>query len=306
MKNLVILFFLLFIACNSDKDVLLLAEYIGSYNKTIKVINKRNKLIYDDFDFQMTDVFYGRPLAVEPWDKKATSIKLKSNSLYLLIDSIESIFTKKVSIESLFNLNEIKNKTLNRKIKLSKSDIALLKLRFAQFREFTKLMIGKDSSRYEQLVMSINGHLNSNEWNQIPSLSGNKSKLIEILAVLTKLKMSVRFAEFDILVYLYSNVDVSCFRFYKIEPIIEPNAQIIPQGFSYTANIFLGIVDTTANQTVFIEDEEFQASSGKLVYKEKARLNDTLVHRNGYFLLTNPATRKPVKTTFKFEYEVIK
>jgi len=304
MKNLVIIIFLFLTTCNSDRDELLLAEYIESFNKTISIINRRNKLIYDDFNFGMTDLFYGHPQAIATWDKKATQLKQKSDSLYGFIDSIENLLSKKIIISPI-NITKKNIEILNEEKKLSKSNISLLELKFIQFQHSLIEVIGKDSALYRPVIKSVNKNLDIKSWQKVSCLKSNKSKLIEVLAVLAKLKMNVKLAESEMLSYLYWKINIGCFRFHKIAAIVEPNALLIQQGQAYTANIFIGQMDTTITPLIFVEDKPVKVRSGVGIYKEKVILKDTLIQRNGYFLLTNPVTRKPLKAPFYLEYEVI-
>ena len=189
--------------------------------------------------------------------------------------------------------------------KLSNSDLERLKAEFVEFQRILVSMI-EDTAKYSLLVESINNNLDTSRWKNVRCLSGSESKLIESIAVLSNLRIRITLGEHDLLAYLYSHVDCSGFRFFKIEPVIDCNAKIIPQGYNFSANIFLGTIDTIIVPGIFVNNKELETRFAKAIYKEKVNTKDTLVQRKGYFLLENPVTGVEMSIPFEFEYELIK
>ncbi|RLD69862.1 MAG: hypothetical protein DRJ10_20975, partial [Bacteroidetes bacterium] len=251
-------------ACYTDKSENIYIEYINSCDKTIQIINKSNKLIYDDFHYEMTDVIYGRPYAYKRFYEKAKIVKQKSDSLYQFIDRIENVLTK----NSSSNITEIGDEMRMQKEMLDKAKTDKLKLEYTGYRNFLISMIGKDSVLYNILVESINSLLDTTSWNQVPCLSCSKSELVNIMAVLHKLKLEIKIAENSILNYLDGriNAGVNLFWFNKIEVIVEAKAKNIPLKHQYSCNIFIGITDTTISQLAFIEGTEYKTSEGMYAY----------------------------------------
>lgn len=284
--NFMVLLIIVFFSCNSNEKESIFKEYINSANTTIRLINQQNKTILNELELEMRDLFYGNPPRIEPWYKKMENIKKEADFIIQRIDSFENILDKK-------NI-------------LTKHDILSLKSDFERFRKFSYIIIGNDSILYKPLIESINANLNTGNWNKVPCLSGNKTSLIETLAVLSKLKMDVRITETDLMIYIYSHISVCSFRFFRVAPIIEPSTQTIFKGKPYLANIFLGIMDTVINQTIEIEGTKYPIRYGKVFYKEKVSSKDFQVRRIGHITLWNTHIRKPEKTSFQLEYEVIK
>ena len=306
IRNFIIALLFVITACSSGSKEQMFFEYIKSYNKTIKIINKQNEVIFKEFNNGMNDFFSGTPLKISPWYKKAMSIKQKADHIIQKIDSLENTLGKNLTERILSDSPRIDKIGNRMKVGLKKSDIIHLKSEFLIFQKLLIATMGKDTFIFKPVANSITEHLYSVTWNYIPCLSGQKSTVLEILAVLSKLKMNIKLAESDVLGYLFSQIDVNSFRFYKTEAIVESNALIIPQGRIYSANIFIGVTDSTVNPEIFVEGEELEIRSGIGIYIEKVSSKDKFIRRKGYFLLTNPATGLPVKTNFQLEYEVVK
>lgn len=305
-KNFIIIIMFVFAACSSGSKEQMFFEYIKSYNKTIKIINKQNEVIYKEFNNGMNDFLSGSPLKISPWYKKAMSIKQKADHIIQKIDSLENTLGKNLTEQILSDSPRI-DKIGNRMGGgFKKSDIILLKSEFLKFKKLLLTTMGKDTLIFKPVTVSITGHLFNEIWNHIPCLSEQKSTVIETVAVLSKLKLDIILAEADILSYLFSQIDVGNFRFYKTEAIVDPNALIIPQGYNYSANIFLGLSDSTVNPNTFVEGKQIEVHSGIGIYKEKVSSKDTLVQRSGYFLLFDPRTAKATKYPFQLGYEVLK
>ena len=270
IRSFIILFLFVLAACSSGRKEHLFLEYVKSYNKAIKIIDSQNEIIYNEFNFGMTNIFYGNPIKTKPWYEKAMSIKQKANKIIQKIDSLENTLGGNLSNTILSGSPEIDNGILKKKIKLNKSDIVLLKSEFVKFQQILIAMI-RDTT-YKYLIESVNNNLDTSSWNLVPCLTGKNAKLIEALAVLAKLKTNIKCAELDVLGYLQSNIMASRgFKFYKIEAIVEPNALIIPQGRSYSANIFMAVTDSTVDPMIFVEGKELDIRLGKGIYKENTR-----------------------------------
>lgn len=299
---IILILFFIFSAC-VDKNEEVYIEYIKSYSETIKIIDNRNKTILNIFDFRMNDIYVGDYRQVKPWFEKLISVKQNSNKVTEKIDSILNVLNKNSINTLLLDIDEINNGTASKTAKLSKSELSILKTGFMGFHDSLKTIMGKDTIRFNRYAESINSKLNINNWNQISALSGNKLERIEIWAVLLNLKMNIKSAENEMMSYLFSMISTGCYFIYKAGVVVEPRAKIIPHGQDYTANIFLGMADSTIDLNAFIGAKWFEANEGSFIYKEKVGINNIFVQRDGYFSI-KLSHDKLTKVPFQIEYEL--
>lgn len=72
------------------------------------------------------------------------------------------------------------------------------------------------------------------------------------ITILNKLKAEVQTTEFDVVSELYSEIDISDFKFDKIEAKIIPTTNYVLQGDSYEAEVLVTAFDTKQTPDVFI------------------------------------------------------
>ena len=76
--------------------------------------------------------------------------------------------------------------------------------------------------------------------------------LAATVTILNKIKAEVQTAEFDIAAELYSEIDVSDFKFDKIEAKIIPTTNYVLQGDKYEAEVLVTAFDTKQTPEVFV------------------------------------------------------
>jgi gliding motility-associated protein GldM len=88
-----------------------------------------------------------------------------------------------------------------------------------------------------------------------------------ILAVLSKIQIDVKNSEANIINYLYSQIDAGSFKFNRLGARVIANSNIVFQGESYEADVFLAAEDTTQQPEIFINGRQAEVKDGKAVYK---------------------------------------
>jgi gliding motility-associated protein GldM len=76
--------------------------------------------------------------------------------------------------------------------------------------------------------------------------------LAAAVTIMNKLKAEVQTAEFDVVAELYSEIDVSDFKFDKIEAKIIPTTNYVLQGDKYEAEVLVTAFDTKQTPEVFV------------------------------------------------------
>lgn len=76
--------------------------------------------------------------------------------------------------------------------------------------------------------------------------------LAAAVTIMNKLKAEVQTAEFDVVAELYSEIDISDFKFDKIEAKIIPTTNYVLQGDKYEAEVLVTAFDTKQTPEVFV------------------------------------------------------
>ena len=72
------------------------------------------------------------------------------------------------------------------------------------------------------------------------------------VTIMNKIKAEVQTAEFDVTAELYSEIDISDFKFDKIEAKIIPTTNYVLQGDKYEAEVLVTAFDTKQTPEVFV------------------------------------------------------
>jgi gliding motility-associated protein GldM len=137
-------------------------------------------------------------------------------------------------------INKGKAKELREKIEAYKS--AMLNLVPEQFRENIKLGLETDGKYY-----SADGEKQTWELHHF-----YHTILAASVTIMNKLKAEIQTAEFDVTSELYSEIDISDFKFDKIEAKIIPTTNYVLQGDKYEAEVLVTAFDTKQTPEVFV------------------------------------------------------
>jgi gliding motility-associated protein GldM len=137
-------------------------------------------------------------------------------------------------------INKGKAKELKEKIEAYK--VSMLNLVPEQFRENIKLGLETDGAYF-----SADGEKQSWELHHF-----YHTILAASVTIMNKLKAEVQTAEFDITQELYSEIDISDFKFDKIEAKVIPTTNYVFQGDKYEAEVLVTAYDTKQTPEVFV------------------------------------------------------
>jgi gliding motility-associated protein GldM len=269
------------LALNVSKDMLEAFLVVNeSMENTIEVFENKLGNLYMDFEKQ----YQLKPQKVgEHWQKAQEARKL-SNELKedidqmifevvaqsekkkpeeLLVDAYEKgskkdPYNPRKEIEvSMLNMNKVATKDkydestnyfINRgkakelKEKIDAYKVAMLNLVPEQFRENIKLGLETDGAYF-----NADGEKQSWELHHF-----YHTILAASVTIMNKLKAEVQTSEFDITAELFSEIDISDFKFDKIEAKIIPTTNYVLQGDKYEAEVLVTAFDTKQTPEVFV------------------------------------------------------
>jgi gliding motility-associated protein GldM len=159
----------------------------------------------------------------------------------VLMLNMSKVATKDKYDESTnYFINKGKAKELREKIEAYKK--AMLKLVPEQFQGNIKLGLETEGNYY-----SADGEKQTWELHHF-----YHTILAASVTIMNKIKAEIQTAEFDITSELYSEIDVSDFKFDKIEAKIIPTTNYVLQGDKYTAQVLVTAYDTKQTPEVFV------------------------------------------------------
>ena len=132
-----------------------------------------------------------------------------------------------------------------------------------------------------------------------------------------KLKRKIRYTDLNLLInkinyihtlVLYSlneSTKLKKYRTTKFIAVVIPERNILKLGEKYEAEIFLSILDTTAEYEVIINNETYKPQNGIINYKKHANKVGTITD-TGILIINKPGSFMELDTfSFKIEYKVI-
>jgi gliding motility-associated protein GldM len=137
-------------------------------------------------------------------------------------------------------INKGKAKELRERIEAYK--VAMLNLVPPQFRENIKLGLDTEGPYY-----SVDGEKQTWELHHF-----YHTILAASVTIMNKIKAEIQTAEFDITSELFSEIDISDFKFDKIEAKIIPTTNYVLQGDKYEAEVLVTAFDTKQTPEVYV------------------------------------------------------
>jgi hypothetical protein len=285
MKPILLILMVLFVySCGRKNYQNELTEYNQTFQENIQIIDLESNKIYESFEKEMTDVFYGNPIRTKPWYEKTLKVK----------------GFVKICDKAIINLQTKLKKSSDKFIKFEEQEIDNLKLSIDSLKSYLLFLV---DNRNEGLINAIKKSLDYRKW---PASLFERGAIHEKNIVFEKIRTDVKAAELYILWYLFTKIDVSCFRFHKIEPVIIPKSEIVHLGTPYEADIILGLVDSTVTFDYEIGDKKYIANEYKYSYKEKVTAKEGIVTGPGRFVFPHRYTEDSTIIPFTIQYEVLK
>ncbi len=289
MINMMYIVLTAMLALNVSSEVLEAFKLIdSSLIHTLNTVDLKNQQIYSSFD----QAYMENPAKVQEWKQKADEVKIKSKEISQYISLLKENLVKYSGSEIInennpydprrFNLVVEKGDTLEIKkeddlngtseFMITQGNAAVLKEKIVAYKNEMIKLLEDDDEYIKQTILStletsdpIPGKISDKKtWE---SLHFENTPLAAILTVLSKIQIDVKNTEANMLSYLYSQIDAGSFKFNKLGARVIANSNVLFQGESYVAEVFLAAEDTTQQPEIFINGKPAEVADGKAIYK---------------------------------------
>lgn len=303
MINLMYLVLMAMLALNVSNDVLKGFTLVGdSLKRTTENAEKENKAIYDDLTAQLKQ----NPAKVKQWYDRAMEVKLASDRLYHMADSLRWAIARQADGRD-GNPDNLQNRE-----DLEAAD---------------HIMLAPSSGRGERLYKEINAYreyitkfvsdprqkaiIASNLSTEVPKHEDNVGKnwqqymfesmpSVAAITMLSKLQSDVRKAENVVLHTLVSNIDVKDIRVNELGAYCLPEMTTLFPGDEFRSHIFMAAVDTTQRPEIFVNGKPI-SSDGTYNFRVGSPGEYTF---SGYIQMPN-AAGDIIRREFTQKYSVI-
>ncbi|MEI6141818.1 MAG: gliding motility protein GldM [Mariniphaga sp.] len=274
MINVMYLVLTAMLALNVDKEVLnAFAAVDQSFVQTIKNMDSKNQLVYNDFQAK-TAV---NKQKFEADYEKSLKVKANAESLYRYIDSLKVMLVKAVDGEE-GDINNIVSKSdlnITPNLMINKKNGNKLRLAIEAYRD--ELIAVIDTTRAgKSVITSINKSLDTSKPvtkdGSTPTWEDSKFlgyPLIAVITLMSKMQSDVRNAEADVINYLSGKKDAVAMKFDDLQAVVLPTSTYVLAGNAYEARIFLTAVDATVIPEVYVGNSKlpFDPKLNASIYK---------------------------------------
>lgn len=296
------------LALNVSKDVLDAFVLVDEgLTKTTKNFVQKNDVYYQEFDRAAAE----NPVKAGPWQKKAIEVKKRADELHNYIQELKLEIVKDTEGEDTESISgdEIQSILIKKNNEMDKpAEIMIgadqggkandLKMAIEDYRQFLLSEIPEEN---ESLRLSIETSLNTDEREQKDGEMQSwqyshfdRTPLVAIIALMSKMQSDVRNAESETLSYLYTQIEAGSFNFNLIEPVVIPKSSNILRGNNYEASVFMAAFDTTQEPIVYVGEYDSTISDdGTVEYRMVGTLGqdyDTIPVTGGKGIYSVPSS----------------
>lgn len=260
MINLMYLVFIAMLALNVSTEVLDGFDLVNeNLQQTIRTTTIRNEQIYSEIDASNKS----NPKKTQEAYLEAQTVKVKTDSLFEYINYLKKeIAIKTDGIDA--DVNELRSKdNLDASSEVMISAIGgkhgyKLQEAIDTYRKDMMFVI-KDSEKQKIIERGLSTEASdrakkdNKDW---VTASFDRMPSIAVLTYLSELQVNIKQAEGEALNNLLKNIDFSDMRVNDVAAIVVPESNIVMNGTSYTANIFMAAVDTTRRPKIVANGRE--------------------------------------------------
>ena len=291
MINMMYIVLTAMLALNVAAEVLEAFKVVdNSLMQTLKAVDMKNAQVYAAFE----QAFFDNEAKVSEWKEKADRVEESTKSMISYIANLKEDLVRdsgckpvnadnQLTDEDFFYVTEAgdtleldKEDDLNApsELMITQRRAYELKEKIIQYREgLIALVANEDIELKETLYseletadarVSVKEGGGSKEWETQHFLD---KPLIAVLTLLSKIQIDVKNAESNLINYLYAQIDAGSFKFNDLEARVIANSNLVLQGESYEAEVFLAAEDTTQQPVIIINGSEVPVEDGKATYR---------------------------------------
>ena len=314
MIGMMYLFLTAMLALNVSGELLKAFQLVDkSIQQTISTVESRN----DQLEAKLSNAMLVNPKKASGAKAKADSIRMMADSLYNHIQNLKILMVHTVDgpEATLDNYKGIDNQDVAAQLMITEKNGERSKFLKKLINDYRELLLSYVSPKDSFISDPIKETLTTE-----PLKNGKKkgdvvhksweSQMFEHLpmsasfALMSSIQSDVRTAQADVVNYLLTGIDEGTFKFTKIEPIIKPVSNIVIQGDTYEADIFLAARDEYQDPEILVKGQKLEVVDGRGIYKVPATKPGEYEYE-AELIITAPNGR-PQTYTIKDKYRVIK
>ena len=291
MINMMYIVLTAMLALNVAAEVLEAFRLVdASLLHTMQGVNAKNRQIYAAFD----QAYIENPVKVQEWKQKADDVRKLSNDMDSYIESLKEDLVNYSGSEQInkdnpydperFNLFTQNGDTLEIKKEddlngpseymITQKKANELKQQIITYKNNLVSNVSEEDADLRNTILTTletpdpsAGLKEADEQGTWESQYFENKPLIAVLTVLSKMQIDVRNSEANVINYLYSQIDAGSFKFNKLDAKVIANSNLVFQGETYEAKVFLAAEDTTQQPEIIINGTPAEVKDGKAIYK---------------------------------------
>lgn len=291
MINMMYIVLTAMLALNVSVEVLEAFRMVdASLLHTMEGVEAKNRQVYAAFE----QAYIENPVKVQAWKKKADSVRQQSAEMISYIDSLEEELVKYSGSDPINKDNpydpdryifitqngdtlEIKKEDdLNgtSEFMITQKKANELKQHIIDYKNKLVSNINDEDTDLKNTILTTletpdpsPGLKASDERKTWESQYFENKPLIAVKTVLSKMQIDVKNSEANVINYLYSQIDAGSFKFNSLGARVIAKSNLVLQGETYEAEVFLAAEDTTQQPQIIINGKEAEVKDGKAVYK---------------------------------------
>ena len=256
MINLMYIVLTAMLALNVSSDVLDgFVQVHDGLTRSNDNVARRNETVYRALESFAAQ----NPGKGAQWLDKATQVRLATDSVIQLVDSLKLQIVRKADgndadPENILNRDDLEAAAV---VMLAPGNPRgrALRQRIDSYREYISAFL-PDSIRRANIAAVLStdpilrkGTLTPQTWEEAKF---DQQPVVAAVTLLTKLQNDILYAEGEALTTLYGQVDAGDVRVNELNAYVMPQSRMVMRGGKYSANIVLAAVDTTQRPTVYI------------------------------------------------------
>ncbi len=308
MINMMYIVLTAMLALNVAAEVLEAFRVVdSSLAQTINTVNSKNEQIYSNFEF----AYDQNKDKVDEWYDKAKQVRRNTDSLINYIWRLSENIVETsggVMVDEEHPLREDSPYFITQKgdtIRLKKEDdlntpseilinqkkATELKEKIVAYKNILALLIAEDDNDFRKTI------LDELDTSDPPTKLGeltwevqyfDSKPLIAVITLFKKIQLDIKNAEAHMINYLFSKIDAESFKFNKLQAQVIPKSNIVLQGDTYEAKVFLAATDTTQEPEIIINGRSVEVVDGQAIFKVPASTPGTFKW-SGLIKYKNPA-----------------
>ncbi len=273
MIGMMYLFLTAMLALNVSGELLKAFQLVDkSIQQSITTVESRNYQL----ETKLENAVEVNPKKAMGAKVKADKIKAKADSLYKNIQDLKLLMVHTVDgpEATLDNYKGIDNQDVAAQLMITEKQGARSKELKGLINEYRDLLISYIDKTDTFVWKSIEESLTTEPFKdetkkgEVVHKSWESQKFEHLplsasFALMTSIQSDIRTAQADVVNYLLAEIDEETFKFTKIEPITKPVSNIVIQGDTYKADIFLAARDEYQDPEILVNGQRLDVVDGR-------------------------------------------